>query len=177
MRAMMSLPVPLSPWIRTGTLAAATLSMRSRSVCMMSDLPKTMDSGGISPIDCTSELTEFVVVMVTAGPTRVLSLACAPGTPNPGACAGGAATSMYAIDLMPAIPISRFYRPSAAGGAWREMWGRRGGKKFSHCRSKFPSHGKRLGDAVQQRPREFEADQVVALGVSHSQAACAEGAD
>jgi len=32
---------------KDGDVGAATLSMRSRSVCMMSDLPKTMDSGGI----------------------------------------------------------------------------------------------------------------------------------
>ena len=57
------------------------------------------------------------------------------------------------------------------------MCGPRGGKTFSHCRSKFPSRGKYLWDAVQQWPREFEADQVVALGVSHSQAACAQGTD
>ena len=48
--AMMSLPVPLSPWIRTGTFAAATRSSRERSACMASDWPKTTASGGMSPI-------------------------------------------------------------------------------------------------------------------------------
>lgn len=37
--------------------------MRARSACIASEWPKTMDSGGISPIDCTSELTELVVVI------------------------------------------------------------------------------------------------------------------
>jgi hypothetical protein len=62
MRAMMSFPVPLSPWIRTGTLAPATLDKRSRRACMASELPKTIASDGISPIACTRELTEFVTV-------------------------------------------------------------------------------------------------------------------
>ena len=63
MRAMMSLPVPLSPWIKTGTLALATLSMRSRSDCMVSEWPKTTGSGGISPNEVIKELTELVAVM------------------------------------------------------------------------------------------------------------------
>jgi len=33
---------------------------------MASECPKMIDSGGISPIDCTKELTEFVVVMCLA---------------------------------------------------------------------------------------------------------------
>src|SRR6476620_1499770 len=57
MRAMMSLPVPLSPWIRTGTLAAATLLRRSRTACMLSDRPKTTASGGNSPKAWTNALT------------------------------------------------------------------------------------------------------------------------
>src|SRR5579872_4492316 len=60
-RAMMSLPVPLSPWINTGTLALATLSIRFRSACIASDLPKITCSGGNSPSDWTKELSELVV--------------------------------------------------------------------------------------------------------------------
>src|SRR5205807_3380812 len=67
-RAMMSLPVPLSPWMRTGTLAEATLSSRERRACMTSDWPKTTASGGISPRDCARELTEFVIVLDMYGP-------------------------------------------------------------------------------------------------------------
>src|SRR5690349_17066267 len=63
MRAMMSLPVPLSPWIRTGTLALATLSIRSRNDCMVSEWPKITVSGGISPSEVIRELTELMVVM------------------------------------------------------------------------------------------------------------------
>src|SRR5258708_33522555 len=63
MRAIMSLPVPLSPWIRTGTLALATLSMRSRSDCMTSERPKITASGGNSPSEVASEVTEGIVVM------------------------------------------------------------------------------------------------------------------
>jgi hypothetical protein len=54
--------------------------MRARSVCMLSLLPKTMASGGISPIDCTSELTEFIVVItLLADPNRAsISDMCIP---------------------------------------------------------------------------------------------------
>src|SRR5207244_12952501 len=63
MRAMMSLPVPLSPWISTGTLALATLSIRSRRDCMVSEWPKITVSGGISPNEVIRELTELMVVI------------------------------------------------------------------------------------------------------------------
>ena len=83
MRAMMSLPVPLSPWIRTGTLAAATLFIRDRSATMASDFPNTMESGGISPMACTSELTEFVVIRdVSAEPVVRTGWEGAPQAPN-----------------------------------------------------------------------------------------------
>src|SRR5208282_1168040 len=61
-RAMMSFPVPLSPVIRTGTLAAATLTSCERTDCMASEWPKVMLSGGTSPSDCARELTESVVI-------------------------------------------------------------------------------------------------------------------
>src|SRR5437868_6743416 len=48
--------------MRTGTLAEATFERRSRCECMASELPKTIASGGMSPSDCTKELTEFVTV-------------------------------------------------------------------------------------------------------------------
>src|SRR5581483_2563451 len=47
----------------TGTLAVATRSRRERRACITSDWPKTTASGGISPTDCASELTEFVIVL------------------------------------------------------------------------------------------------------------------
>src|ERR1700721_3367957 len=59
---MMSLPVPLSPVISTGTLAAATLLNRERTACMTSEWPKIILSGGISPSACAKELTESVVI-------------------------------------------------------------------------------------------------------------------
>src|SRR5690242_7998149 len=43
--------------MRTGTLAAATRLSLSRTARMVSERPKTTSSGGISPRDCTSELT------------------------------------------------------------------------------------------------------------------------
>src|SRR5215467_11338238 len=49
--------------MRTGTLALATLSIRSRSDCIVSKRPKTTDSGGISPNEVIRELTEVTVVM------------------------------------------------------------------------------------------------------------------
>src|SRR6266567_4736073 len=60
---MMSLPVPLSPWIRTGTFALASLARRSRTARMPSVRPKTMASGGISPKGCTSALILLVVMV------------------------------------------------------------------------------------------------------------------
>src|SRR5271155_2072029 len=63
-RAMMSLPVPLSPLIRTGTLAAAILASRSRRARMPSLAPKTTGSGGISPRGWISELTGFEVLII-----------------------------------------------------------------------------------------------------------------
>src|ERR1700690_8493 len=65
-RAIMSLPVPLSPVIRTGTLAAATLPSRERTACMASERPKMIWSGGTSPSDCARELTESDVIRVKA---------------------------------------------------------------------------------------------------------------
>src|SRR5580658_9519795 len=59
-RAIMSFPVPLSPVIRTGTLAAATLASRERTDCMTSEWPKMMLSGGTSPSDCARELTVVI---------------------------------------------------------------------------------------------------------------------
>jgi len=41
--------------------------MRDRSATMASERPKTMESGGISPMACTSELTEFVVIIDVGG--------------------------------------------------------------------------------------------------------------
>src|SRR5215472_14158178 len=81
MRATISLPVPLSPWIRTGTLAPATLPRRSRNEFMASDEPKTTASGGISPIDWTRELTEFVAVLdIPRCGTPCSHSECTPGT-------------------------------------------------------------------------------------------------
>src|SRR5713226_9820805 len=80
MRAMMSLPVPLSPWISTGTLALATLSMRSRSDCMTSERPNVIASGGNSPREVASEVTDGVVVMsiLVAHCPCVRALLCTP---------------------------------------------------------------------------------------------------
>src|SRR5271170_2453265 len=83
MRAMMSLPVPLSPLIKTGTFALATLSMRERRDCIASDLPNTIESGGNSPKGWTRELTEFVVgigIFLRVAPLPTLWYA--PGEPN-----------------------------------------------------------------------------------------------
>src|SRR5579859_2538416 len=62
MRATMSLPVPLSPWMRTGTFAPASFVRRSRTARMPSVRPKTIASGGISPRGCTSVFTLLVVM-------------------------------------------------------------------------------------------------------------------
>src|SRR5690242_9868279 len=45
-RAIMSLPVPLSPSIRTGTFARAIFSNRPRTTCMWCEIPKITESGG-----------------------------------------------------------------------------------------------------------------------------------
>src|SRR5215469_6751380 len=65
MRAMMSLPVPLSPSMSTGTFALATFSSRFCTASMASDLPKTTAAGGNSPSDCTRELTGPIVVIMS----------------------------------------------------------------------------------------------------------------
>src|SRR5580765_4882245 len=62
MRAIMSFPVPLSPWIRTGTFAPANLVNRSRTACIVSVRPKTIASGGISPNGWTSVFTVVLVM-------------------------------------------------------------------------------------------------------------------
>src|ERR1700687_522549 len=62
MRAIMSLPVPLSPWMSTGTLALASLVRRSRTDCMASVRPKTIASGGISPKGWTSVFKLLIVM-------------------------------------------------------------------------------------------------------------------
>ena len=59
MRAMMSLPVPLSPWISTGTLAEATLVEAFADGLHGFRLPKTTASGGNSPKAWTNALTGF----------------------------------------------------------------------------------------------------------------------
>src|ERR1017187_5331646 len=64
MRAIMSLPVPLSPWISTGTLALASLVRRSRTDSMASLRPKTIASGGISPKGWTSVFRRLIVMAV-----------------------------------------------------------------------------------------------------------------
>src|ERR1700722_793598 len=75
MRAIMSLPVPLSPSINTGTFAPASFSNRSRRACMTSVRPKTTAYGCISPKGCTSEFTLPDVVIIRS---RTLIL-CTPG--------------------------------------------------------------------------------------------------
>jgi len=52
---------------------------------------------------------------------------------------------------------------------------RKGRKKLSHCRSKFPSRGKHLWRTPQQRTGKLEADQVVALSVRNPHGAGAKG--
>ena len=52
---------------------------------------------------------------------------------------------------------------------------RKGRKKLSHCRSKFPSGGRNLCRTPQQRTGKLEADQVVALGVRNPHGAGAKG--
>src|ERR1017187_3845280 len=64
MRAIMSLPVPLSPWISTGTLALSSDLRRSRTDSMASVRPKTIASGGISPKGWTSVFTLLIVMAV-----------------------------------------------------------------------------------------------------------------
>src|SRR5271165_7072502 len=67
MRAIMSLPVPLSPWINTGTLAPAILARRSRKARMASVPPKTTESGGISPRGWINALTGLEVLISVPG--------------------------------------------------------------------------------------------------------------
>src|ERR1035438_1385640 len=85
MRAMMSLPVPLSPWISTGTLALASLVRRSRTACMASVRPKTIASGGISPKGWTSLLTLLVVMagFYQLGGERLQTACREPKAPRP----------------------------------------------------------------------------------------------
>src|ERR1700730_11683504 len=45
-RTQISLPVPLSPWIRTGTSVSATRSSLFRTACIAADFPKMISSGG-----------------------------------------------------------------------------------------------------------------------------------
>src|SRR5437868_8658763 len=45
-RVMISFPVPLSPWIRMGILAAATFSRRCWTASMLGHRPKMTNSGG-----------------------------------------------------------------------------------------------------------------------------------
>ena len=47
-RAQISLPVPVSPWRRTGTSVVATRSSFWRIACMVGVRPKTMSRGGRS---------------------------------------------------------------------------------------------------------------------------------
>src|SRR5580658_9077472 len=44
--AIMSLPVPLSPWSKTGTVVFATRSIFSRAAAIIGDWPNTRSSGG-----------------------------------------------------------------------------------------------------------------------------------
>src|SRR3981189_2156510 len=45
-RTQISLPVPLSPWMRTGTSVSATRSSLFRTACIAAVFPKMMSSGG-----------------------------------------------------------------------------------------------------------------------------------
>src|SRR5215831_6055420 len=56
---MTSLPVPLSPCTRTGTLVRASFSRRSRTASILVLCPKISSSGGSSPRDCAIEMTGF----------------------------------------------------------------------------------------------------------------------
>src|ERR1700687_2589713 len=87
MRAIMSLPVPLSPWISTGTLALASLVRRSRTDCMPSVRPKTIASGGISPKGWTSVFKLLIVMAFFYQLGEILTPA--PGEPKgPWPCCG-----------------------------------------------------------------------------------------
>src|SRR5215475_6756510 len=84
--------------------------MRARNACMASERPNTIASGGISPIACTRELTEFVVVIA-------LELGTCPVLP---------------IRVHPVLQTCRLHLPSeirerrsfvlnGLSGTWREM--------------------------------------------------------
>src|SRR5438093_7470065 len=92
MRAMMSLPVALSPWISTGTLELATVSIRSRRDCMVSEWPKITVSGGISPNEVIRELTELMVVIACGRRLQHTMTGCTPRA-KPTACLAEATIS------------------------------------------------------------------------------------
>ena len=54
-RARISLPVPLSPWSRTGTLAVAAMSTLRRTASIAVDDPKITSSGGNSESESKNE--------------------------------------------------------------------------------------------------------------------------
>src|ERR1700757_487835 len=89
MRAMMSFPVPLSPWISTGTFAPANFVNRSRTACIASVCPKIIDSGGISPKGWTSV---FTLVVVMDG------IWCLGEEPQPQRCTRNATTLHISIE-------------------------------------------------------------------------------
>src|ERR1051326_573580 len=95
MRAKMSFPVPLSPWIKTGTLAPANFVRRSRTDRIPSVRPKKIASGGISPSGCTSELTVLVVMaaLLTGGSHQLASR-----TPNRAKVKAGYPNLDYLVD-------------------------------------------------------------------------------
>ena len=158
MRAMMSLPVPLSPWISTGTLAAATLSMRARNASMASECPKTIGSGGISPIDCTRELTEFVVVITLKAGLARLAVICAPGTPNVRRRIARERNKAYTIC---STGFMGYGDKDSAATALHDgaMKGRPNCRKiFSHCRTKLPSSRSGFWDAIEQGAGELQAE-------------------
>src|SRR5215813_12806280 len=78
----MSFPVPLSPWIRTGTFAPASFVRRSRTEFIASVRPKTMASGGISPRGWTSVFTPLLVMGLSAYQVGGRNLNVASGAPK-----------------------------------------------------------------------------------------------
>src|SRR5579864_84404 len=61
---MISLPVPLSPRIRTGTAAATSFSSFLLSAAMADPKPKTTSSGGRMPTECAHTAGEALVVAI-----------------------------------------------------------------------------------------------------------------
>src|ERR1043166_6963431 len=132
---MMSLPVPLSPWIRTGRFALAIFCTRSRTNSMARVVPKRIDSGGTGDdrsVVKAVPATDIVVPLFLNAASRTLFALYTPNFATTLVWHTTAVRNRIEYPVTVFQQLTRYMNLSARGEDMKKR------KKFSYAEAIFP---------------------------------------